>query len=75
MGMPAISVTNFVSSFLKDYIQSLVENGPVVSEKSKFLFSLVNDLGPRSKNDLDLRYSHIFINSSICLHQPSHRIQ
>ena len=27
--------------------------------------SFVNDLGPRSRNDLDLQYSHIFINS-IC---------
>ena len=25
--------------------------------------SCVNDLGPRSRNDLDLHYSHIFINS------------
>ena len=44
-------------------IQNLVKNGPVVSEKSKFQFSNVNDLGPRSINDLDLQYSHIFIKS------------
>ena len=44
-------------------IQNLVKNGPVVSEKSKFQFSNVNDLGPRSRNDLDLQYSHIFIKS------------
>ena len=25
--------------------------------------SYVNDLGPRSRNDLDLQYAHIFINS------------
>ena len=42
----------------KAYIQNIVENGPVVSEKSKFEFSYVNDLGLRSKNDLDLEYSH-----------------
>ena len=42
-------------------IQNLVKNGPVVSEKSKFQFLNVNDLGPRSRNDLDLQYSHIFI--------------
>ena len=44
-------------------IQNLVKNGPVVSEKSKFQFSNVNDLGPRSRDDLDLQYSHIFIKS------------
>ena len=44
-------------------IQNLVKNGPVVSEKSEFQFSNVNDLGPRSRNDLDLQYSHIFIKS------------
>ena len=32
----------------------LVKNGPVVSEKSKFQFSNVNDLGPRSRIDIDL---------------------
>ena len=49
--------------YLKADIQNLVKNGPVVSEKSKFQFSNVNDLGPRSRNDLDLQYSHIFIKS------------
>ena len=44
-------------------IQNLVKNGPLVSEKSKFQFSNVNDLGPRSRNDLDLQYSRIFIKS------------
>ena len=44
-------------------IQNLVKNGPVVSEKSKFQFSNVNDLEPRSINNLDLQYSHIFIKS------------
>ena len=44
-------------------LQRLVKNGPVVTEKSKFQFSNVNDLGPRSRNDLDLQYSHIFIKS------------
>ena len=48
-------------------IQNLVKNGPVVSEKSKFQFSNVNVLGPRSRDDLDLQYSHIFIKSIISL--------
>ena len=36
------------------------------SEKIRFEFLYVHDLGPRSRNDLDLQYSHIFI-KSICL--------
>ena len=39
----------------------LVRIRTVVSEKIHFEFLYVNDLGPRSKNDLDLQYSHIFI--------------
>ena len=50
-------------NFLFHVPNTLVKNGPVVSEKSKFQFSNVNDLGPRSRNDLDLQYSHIFIKS------------
>ena len=49
--------------YLKADIQNLVKNCPVVSEKSKFQFSNVNDLGPRSINDLDLQYPHTFIKS------------
>ena len=41
--------------------------GTVVSEKIKFEFLYVHDLGPRSRNDLDLQYSHIFIYSIRCL--------
>ena len=39
----------------------------VVSEKIQFEFLYVHDLGPRSTNDLDLQYSHIFIHSIRCL--------
>ena len=49
--------------YLTADIQIFFKNGPVVSEKSKFQFSNVNDLGPRSRNDLDLQYPHIFIKS------------
>ena len=35
--------------------------GTVVSEKLRFEFLYVDDLWPRSRNDLDLQYSHIFI--------------
>ena len=37
-----------------------------ISEKIQFEFLYVHDLGPRSRNDLDLQYSHFFI-KSICL--------
>ena len=41
--------------------------GTVVSEKIWFEFLYVRDLGPRSRNDLDLQYSLTFIYSSRCL--------
>ena len=53
----------FNNLYLQAYIQNLVENGPVVSEKNKVQSSSINDIGPRSRNDLDLQYSHIFIKS------------
>ena len=56
---------NFIFMYLIADIQKLVKNGPVVSEKSTFQFSNVNELGPRSRNNLDLQYSHIFIKSII----------
>ena len=46
----------------------LVEIATVSSEKIRFEFLYVHDLGPRSRNDLDLQDSHTFINSIICLH-------
>ena len=48
--------------YLKAFIKNLV-----VSEKIRFEFFYVHDLGPRSRNDLDLRYSHTFIFSIRCL--------
>ena len=45
----------------------MVQIGAVVSEKIQFEFLYVDDLGPRSRNDLDLKYSHIFIYSIRCL--------
>ena len=44
-----------------------VKIGTVVSEKIQFEFLYVHNLGPRSRNDLDLQYSHIFIYSIRCL--------
>ena len=37
-----------------------------IIEKIRFEFLNVHDLGQRSRNDLDLQYSHIFL-KSICL--------
>ena len=50
-----------------------VQIGNVVSEKIQFEFLKVHDLGPRSRNDLDLQYSHIFINVIRCLLQLAFR--
>ena len=57
----------FISLYLKAFIQNLVQIGTVVSEKIKYEFLYVHDLGPRSRNDLDLQFSHIFIYSIRCL--------
>ena len=74
MGMVAILVKRpascqqiSISLYLKAFIQNLVQIGTVVSEKIHFEFLYVHDLGPRSRNDLDLQYSHIFIYSIRCL--------
>ena len=50
-----------ISLSLKAFIKNLVQIGEVVSEKIWFEFLYVQDLGPRSRNDLDLQYSHTFI--------------
>ena len=60
---------------MKAFIQNLIQNGPVVSEKIRFEFLYVNDLGPRSSNDLDLQYSHTFMKSISCLYLPTFRSQ
>ena len=82
MGMAAILVMGpascqqiFISLYLKAFIQNLVQNGPVVSEKIWFEFLYVRNLGPRSNNDLDLQFSHTFIKSISCLYLPLFRSQ
>ena len=47
--------------------KNLVQIGTVVFEKIWFEFLYVHDLGPKSRNDLDLQYSHTFIYSIRCL--------
>ena len=80
MGMAAIFVMwpasyhqIFISLYLKAFIQNLVQIGKVVSEKIRFEFLHVHDLGPRIRNDLDLQYSHTFIHSNRCLLLPTFR--
>ena len=64
---------NFHLLVPKSFIQNLVQNVTVVSEKIRFEFLYVHDLGPRSRNDLDLQYSHTFIKSFSCLYVPTLR--
>ena len=71
MGMAAI----LVSLYLKAFIKNLFQIGTVVSEKNRFEFLHVHNLGPRSSNDLDLQYSHTFIYSIRCLYLPTFRSQ
>ena len=74
MGVAAILVMRpatchqiFISLYLKAFIQNLVQIGTVVSEKIQFKFLYVHNFRPRSRKDLDLQYSHIFIYSIRCL--------
>ena len=62
----SIMSSDFISLYMKAFIKKLVQIGKVASEKIWFEFLYVHDLGPRSRNDLDFQYSHIFI-KSICL--------
>ena len=65
--LPASCHQIFISLYMKAFIQSFVQIGTVVSEKIQFECLYVHDLGPRSRNDLDLQYSHFFIYSIRCL--------
>ena len=56
-------------------MQNLVQISLVVSEKIRFEFLYIHDLGPRSRNDLDLQYSHNFIKSFSCLYLPTFKSQ
>ena len=56
---------------MKAFIKNLVQIDTVVSEKIQFEFLYVHDLEPMSRNDLDLQYSHTFINTTRCLLLPT----
>ena len=58
---------------LKLSIKNLVQIGTVASEKIRFELLYVHELGPRSRNYLDLQYSLTFINSLRCLLLPTFR--
>ena len=45
----------------ESFHKNLVRIGKVISEKIRFEFLYVHDLGPRSRDDLDLQYLHTFI--------------
>ena len=64
---PASCHQIFIFLYLKAFMQNLVQIGTVVSEQIQFECLYVHDLGPRSRNDLDLQCSHIFIYSIRCL--------
>ena len=71
-------VTSIMSSdfhflILESFHKKLVKIGTVASEKIRFEFLYVHNLGPRSRNDLDLQYSLTFINSLRCLLLPTFR--
>ena len=70
--LPYMGVTSIMSSDLhflvpKSFHKKMVQIGTVASEKIRFEFLYVQDLGPRSRNDLHLQYSHTFIYSIRCL--------
>ena len=55
--------SNFHFLLPESFPKKMVQIGKVVSEKIRFDFLYVHNLGPRSRNDLDLQYSHTFIYS------------
>ena len=69
----SINYQIFIALYLKAFIQNLVQIGTVVTEKIGFKFLYVHDLGPRSRNDIDLQYSYTFIHSFRCLLLPIFR--
>ena len=61
--LPAPCHQTFISLNLKAFIKNLVQIGKVGSEEIRFEFLYIHDLGPRSRNDLDLQYTCTFIYS------------
>ena len=59
----SIKSSDFYFLVPDSFHKNLVQIGKVVSEKIRFEFLYVHDLGPRSRNHLDLQYSYTFIYS------------
>ena len=59
--MTSIMSLDFYFLVPESFQKDLVQIGKVVSEKILFEFLYVHDLGPGSRNDIDLQYSHTFI--------------
>ena len=59
--MTSIMSSSFRFLVPESFHKSLVQIDTVVSEKIQFEILYKHNLGPRSRNDLDLQYSHIFI--------------
>ena len=58
--MTSIMSSDFHFLVLESFHKNMVQVGTVVSEKIRFDFLYIHDLGPMSRNDLDLQYSHPF---------------
>ena len=70
---PASCHQIFISLYLKAFLQNLVQNCTLVSEKIRFSLLYVHDLGPRSRNDIDLQYSLTFMKTIRRLLLPTFR--
>ena len=68
-------LTNFHFLVPESFHTKFSSDGPVASEKIRFEFLYVHDLGPRSSNDLDLQYSHTFMKSISCQYLSTFRSQ
>ena len=71
--MTSIMSSDFHFLVPESFHKNLVQIGTVASAKIPFEFLYVHDLGPRSRNDLDLQHSHTFIKSFSCLYLPTFR--
>ena len=54
----SIMLSDFHFLVPESFHKKLVQIAAVVSEKIRFELMYGHDLGPRSRNDLDLQYSH-----------------
>ena len=52
----SISHGDFSLMYMKAFIKILVQIGKIFSKEIRFEFLYVYDIGPRSRNDLDLGY-------------------